>query len=518
MKAAAVTGFLRGLFRRPAPASSVGGGAAGPEFLYHGAYTALGYRVIRTAVRDGQLATAGSGKLHERLDRGRLLDLSREFYRDDPLYGGVIDRMADYTVGNGFTLQCKSKNPDWNRLVETWWKESFWKRPEIKQNLSGAGVEQMVATELFRSGDVGAVKTQYGKLQLVEAEQVAGPGLMDDGVKRGEQGEPLEYSVAPFREMGGVDISRARAYTPAEFLFVVKPDRPSSSRGVPPLSSSFTMLRRIADIFDSEALARNLQARLAISVTKEGGPQWGKNQSKEDATKTGAEGDPAKRIFMWDAGLVFTGKPGEKVESIQRSAPGASFEQELIPFLRFVGARLGIPLEFVYLDWTKTNYSQARAILEQAMATFVKWQELLEEFFHRPVFEWAVDRAMAFGELPLPKGDDYLAHEWIRPAWPWIDQLKEAQAYGEQLDRGLITHAQVLKSRRIDREDFLDQREREVSTAIERSQKLEKKYGVKVPYQIFMGQKPEPASTPLPGEREDRAEEGETRKPEKEAA
>lgn len=485
--------FFRSIFGRAVPPTR----HYGQEDLvqYRGGWNATGYRVVRTAARDGQMATPGSGQQHERPDRAKLLDLSRELYRDDFLYSGIINRATDYTVGGGFGLQMRTKNEDWNALVEAW-RKRYWLLPEIRQDKSGLEVERMVAKELFRTGEATAVKTNRGTLQLIEAEQLVGVGYREDGIKRDEFGAAVEYSIAPWREYGGVDIARAQATAAAYVLYAFSADRPSSSRGIPPLAPAFSMFRRISDIFDAETLARLIQSRLALSITKDAGPAWATGASKEDPNKTGVEGDIAKRIMLWDAGLVFTGRSGEKIESIDRGAPGVNFEQEITPFLRATGAPLGIPLEFVFMDWTKTNYSQSRAILEQASVTFQRWQALMESCFHRPSFEWALERAIVSGELPTPPVDDYTAHEWIKPAFPWIDALKEAQAYGEQLDRGLVTHAQVLKSRNIDRGDFLEQRDAEVRSAIARSKAIEKETGVKVPWQIFAGQKAEPPAAP----------------------
>lgn len=475
---------------RPSPA----GAPRGQEYFYKGTYAATGYHVVRVAVRDGALATSGSGHQHEKPDRPKLLDLSREFYRDNPIYHGIIDRAAAYSVGSGFGLQARSSRKEWNRVVEQWWA-GFWRRPEIRQHLSGPGLERMVAKELFRTGEAAALKTRYGVLQLVEAEQIAGAGgLQDDGIKRGDFGEPVAYRVCPYRATGGVDVARGVEVSPRDMVYLQDPDRPSSSRGIPPLASTFSMFRRIDDVFDAEALAWTIQSRLAIAITKEGGAGWAQQASADDAAKSGQAGDIAGRVMLWDAGMVFTGKPGEKIESIQRNIPGQNFGEALTPFLRALGGPVGIPLEFIFMDWTRTNYSQSRAILEQARMTFLTWQLLMEDFFHRPVYEWALERAIERKEVPQPPKDDWNAHEWIKPAFPWIDQLKEAQAYGEQLDRGLTTHAQVLMSRDTDRGDFLEQRKREVREAIAAAQELEKETGVPVPWQIFAGQKPPPAS------------------------
>lgn len=169
------------------------------------------------------------------------------------------------------------------------------------------------------------------------------------------------------------------------------------------------------------------------------------------------------------------------------------------------------------LDWTKSNYSQCRAILEQVSVTLTEWQTLLEEFFHRPTYEWVIQRAMDSGELPM--NDQWDEHEWIYPTFPWIDQLKEAQAQGLQVDRGFTTHADVVKAKGHDRDEVLVQLEGEVRQAIDIAKKIEASTGVKVPWETFAGRLPalvaSPAAQPAqdPASSEDQAQDEEDKKP-----
>jgi lambda family phage portal protein len=467
-----------------------------------GAYSALGYHAVRVATREGRLGTAASGDAHAKYDRLKLLDLSREFFRDNAIYGGMISKAAENIAGSGFGLQAKTGSPEWNSQAESiwrgWWNEQS---PEIKGLQSGPAVEEMVARELLLCGDVGAIKTDRGLLQLIEAEQIRGPGLMDDGIVKDSVGAPEQFYVAPYLSQisGAPSVSSAKKVGRADFLFIVKPERPSSIRGVPPAQAAFSMLHRVNDVCDAEALAWQLLSRMAVSITRAGGANLAYQETEDDDTKD-QTADLASRVHYVDGGLIFHGEPGEEVKGIDRNIPGKDFTASLTTFLRLLGLPLGLPLEFILLDWTKSNYSQARAILEQAHASFAKWQALLEFGFHRPAYAWRISRAITAGELK-PR-EDWNAHEWIKPRFPWIDQLKEAQAMGTQIERSFATQAQVLKSQGLDREEVLTQRETEVQDAIERAKKIEKKTGEKVPWQIFAGLpvSVSPAAAPQPGD------------------
>jgi len=96
-----------------------------------GAYSAVGYKSAVVAMQENRSASSGSGDLHAQFQRTALLNQSRQFKRDNGIYSGMIDRAVSYIVGNGFTLQAKTADPEWNAAAETIWK-TFWKDPEIR--------------------------------------------------------------------------------------------------------------------------------------------------------------------------------------------------------------------------------------------------------------------------------------------------------------------------------------------------------------------------------------------------
>ena len=458
-----------------------------------GTYTQLGYRTVRTAHAERRHAVGGSGERHMTFDRMQLINQSRQFMRDNGIYRGMILRAVNYIVGNGFTLQAKTKPKRLNAKIEALWKE-YWRRPVITRRMSGRQAERMVCRELFVAGDVGAIKTtDAGTLQLIESEQIVGKKeLRNDGMVRDRVGRATGYWVSGWGRGGQVDLRTARRYDPQNFLFLADPDRPSSARGVPPAQASFPMLHRINDVCDSEALAWQLLARLALSVTRDeaGARAFGESTADSDATGT----EMAMRVQEIGYALLFHARPGDEIKGIERNIPGKDFGASVTMFLRLLGLPLGLPLEIILLDWTKSNYSQSRAVLEQAYVTFLAWQMLLADFFMEPVYRWQLARWVKQGLVP--DREDIAEHAWLMPTFPWLDKLKEAQAYGEQIDRGMTTLGQVCKGLKQDRVEVIDAREAEILDAIARAQAIEKKTGVSVPWQILAGMKSETATKP----------------------
>ena len=159
-----------------------------------------------------------------------------------------------------------------------------------------------------------------------------------------------------------------------------------------------------------------------------------------------------------------------------------------------IGLASGMPLELILLDWSQANYSQSRAVLEQAYQTFCDWQDLLEDLHYQPLFDWQLNALLKEAGAKAPA--EGVIVEWTRPAFAWIDQLKEAQARGLKMDRGFALHADVLKELGRDREQVVMGREREIRDAIEKAKQIKADTGVDVSWQLFCGLSAPKAESP----------------------
>jgi len=442
-----------------------------------------GYDAARTLNRVDGHTSGGlqSGAYHESIYRDQLLSQSREFYRNNMLYKGIIDRCVNYVIGGGFGVQFRTSDQAWNEKAESLW-EDYWRRPERRGILPGPRVERLVLQERLIAGDVLALLLSSGLIQLVESEQIRGPDYKTSGITTDGFGKPVSFRLVPYSDFGHLEYGSGKDHKAEDVLFVVDPERPSSLRGVPACQSAFPMLHRINDVCDSEAVAWQLLSRLPISRTRVNGPELAFGDSTADPQSDDF------RVTDLDYAMIFEGAPGDEIRAIDRNIPGRDFPQSLTMFMRLLGLPLGLPLEIVLLDWTKSNYSQSRAVLEQAFQTFESHQLVQEMLFLRPLITWRVQKWIDSGELsPNPEAFNPKKLELLPPTWPWIDQLKEVQAHTEKVERGFITHSQVCKALHRDRDELMEQRQREVMDAIERAKLIEATTGVKVPWEIFAG-------------------------------
>jgi len=420
--------------------------------------------------------------------------MSRQLSRNNGIYRGVLQRFATYVVGNGFRYQAHTTDVAWNQAAEKLWR-AWWMRPEANRTRLGCQVGQMVATELATCGDMACIMLGSGRIQLIESEQIAST-IVPDGLIRDADGQPTGLLISRWDEHGMLRKEQAHSYAlDTQAVFLVDPERPSGTRGVPPMQSSFSMLHRINDVADAEALAWQLLARFAVSISREGASEDAYLSSRED-TERGSDtdgGDISNRVTELDMGLIFHGAPGETVRGVERNVPGKDFGASMATFLRLLGLPLGMPLELVALDWTKSNYSQSRAVIEQARVTFQRWQELIEAGFFRPICEWLIGRWVATGALA--DREDALVMSFDRPSFPWIDQLKEAQAYSLRVERGFLPQRAVCRALNVDRDDVVAERDMEIRDAIARAQAIEADTGVLPPWEVFAGL-PIPSSAP----------------------
>jgi capsid protein len=463
----------------------------------HGKYTALGYRSARVATREGRVYSDGSGDLHLEYDRKSLINQSRAFYRDNAIYRGIINRAVSYISGSGFRLRVLGPDVAANQALEAAWR-NWYRRPDVRGILSGSKSSQMVCREAMVCGDTGCLKTDQGLVQYVEAEQIT-DGRNGTGIRCDEYGKPVAFGVCPYSAQGRLAVSKIKPQAAADFLFITDPSRPSQTRAEPVLQSAFAMLHRINDVCDSEAFAWQMLSRLALSVTREKGDEkaWGESVPDPSKAAPDTSGDIAARLMALDYAIIYHGVPGDKVEGIARNIPGENFTDSLRTFLRLLGLPIGMPLELILLDWSQANYSQSRAVLEQAYQTFCDWQQLLEDSYYQPLWSWKLPAIRA--AAGVSESEEPIAVEWIKPSFPWIDQLKEAQAQAVKLDRCLTTHGHVCKELNLDREEVVLARMAEVTDAILRARQIETATGTAVPWQIFAGLEiPKPAAPTPP--------------------
>lgn len=170
--------------------------------------------------------------------------------------------------------------------------------------------------------------------------------------------------------------------------------------------------------------------------------------------------------------------PGTRMNLKNVGAPGGvgmEFEQSL---LRYIAALLGVSYEELSKDFSKTNYSSARAGLTETWKTMQSKKKMFADRLASIIFSLWFEEMMNAGQIEamkyskLPNFYDglnreaYTAAEWIGASRGQIDELKETQAAVLRIKFGLSTHEEELAKlgkdwRRVYRQLERERKERE---------------------------------------------------------
>ena len=148
--------------------------------------------------------------------------------------------------------------------------------------------------------------------------------------------------------------------------------------------------------------------------------------------------------------------PGSRLNFKNVGAPGGigmEFEQSL---LRYIASLLGVSYEQLSKDFSKTNYSSARAGLTESWKTMQSKKKLFADRLATIIYMLWFEEAMNAGQLETMKysklpnyyeglnAEAYTACEWIGASRGQIDELKETQAAVLRIKFGLSTHEEEL--------------------------------------------------------------------------
>ena len=165
-------------------------------------------------------------------------------------------------------------------------------------------------------------------------------------------------------------------------------------------------------------------------------------------------------------GTVTVGQEGHKPHIISSARPGPTFDAFYERVLRAAAASTGQPYEMVAKDFSKTNYSSARAALLEVWKLHTLYQDWLIRGYLNCLWPMVLEEAWVRGLLAVPSGAPglwdsplitraWLSCIWTRPPRGQIDPTKEREA--EALGLASMTDFETLAKTR-QREERLLQR------------------------------------------------------------
>ena len=195
-------------------------------------------------------------------------------------------------------------------------------------------------------------------------------------------------------------------------------------------------MQRLRDVHDYEESER-IAARMAAELT-------GFIKRTHEFTGT-VDNDTSERLLQMQAGAFFELLPGEDVGTISSNRPNSGLADFRAAMLRAVAAGTGTRFSAIARDYNGT-YSAQRQELVEATVHYRALFKVLVNNWYRPVWRRFLDQSdIAFGaEIDQATFTDV---EFRPPALPWIDPVKEAQAWKILADEEFESRDEIIRLR-----------------------------------------------------------------------
>lgn len=459
-----------------------------------------------------------------RNSREKVRNIVRQLIVGNPYARGAMDRLVGNVVGRGIRPQSAveadtaesvplKKPPGWTVIeekaaerfrnaAEAYFAE-FASECDVAGKLNFFEMQEVLLRSVIHDGEaivnLPRADNRWGfGIELIEADRLGTPikKLTDKTIRDGVEvdattGAPQAYWVASshpgdslavglssyeriprWLEMaGGIRLPRC--------LHPFRVTRPGQTRGFSDFAPTLHIFEDLHRYWEAEIMAARIAACYGVFVTSPVSAQLQAN--------AGGSNEDGDRIETLEPGRIQYLYPGEAVNFGNPQRPNSAFEAFTQALLRAIGVAVGLPFELIGLDFSKTNYSSARASLLEARRGFQARQAFLIHQFCRPVWEMVILTGVLRGDLDargfMARKRDYLHAVWTPPSWGWVDPVKEYQAAKGSIRSYLSTHAEELAARGLDFD--------EVAVEAAREHKKLKGMGLPSPWDVVaVGEKP----------------------------
>jgi lambda family phage portal protein len=403
---------------------------------------------------------------------------TRDIVRNDPTAQSGVSRLVEMLVGAKLILSSKPnaralgldrKNKKHREIIrelaadiEGEWYEFAnepCKRFDAQRRLTGNGMFRLLARTFvtmneataflkWKSGgrystcvraiDPDRLSNPYG--QPVSQKLRGGVEFDDDGVPMAyhvRNGHPADWYIVP-QPMTWTRIPRCTPSGRPVFIHGFEPDREDQARAMTPFAALIKRLRMIGKFSDTELASATVNALFAAFV-KSSLPI---GEATAAFTPQSVLTLEDKRLGHWEkfpphlGGVRIPVMPiGDEIQINSSPRQTTAFPDFQAAFLQSIAAALGISYEQLSMDWSKVNYSSARAALNEVWR---HTQMLLAAFVDQvvlPIHYAQLEEAFDRGYIKPPPGAPdfwdrpgaYLRARWIGPGRGYVDPVKEAQ-------------------------------------------------------------------------------------------
>lgn len=426
--------------------------------------------VVRDALSPDQLVERSATHLRAQ---------ARDLERNHDIARGILRTMVNNIVGaHGIGIEPQPRRADGSIHKEyaaalskayTDWS----RKPEVTKRHTWHKVQRLMCKTWLRDGEafaqelIGPVQLYAHGSRIPFSLEMIEPDLCPfeytdgnatvNGIERNTWGEHRRFwfwKSFPGDVRGSIFSRSDMKSLPADLVHhVALLDRIGQTRGVTEFASIITRLADIKNYEESERIAAQFAAALTAYVKRDSPDGY-------DGPLEDADGKPKPRSLSMAPGMIIDDlAPGEDIGMINSNRPNPNLYTFRQGQLRAVAAGVGASYSSIAKDYSGTFSSQRQELVQE----WVNYAVLTDEFvgmFVQPVWETLVRVCAMSGQVAVPPDvvpgteDDCL---YVAQQMPWIDPLKEANAWLTLVRAGFAAEVEVIRKRGGTPRDVLEQ-------------------------------------------------------------
>jgi lambda family phage portal protein len=441
--------------------------------------------------------------------RNLLTARTRDLSYNNAWVNGALQRHVDDAIGQQFQLSVRLDYKALN-VTKKWAEEAAgtlerefnsWSNDprcicDVTETSNFVGLLRTAYTSRFKNGEALALThfrnrpgTKFRTaIQLVSPDRLKNPlgqsngklqngNYLRNGIEVDVRGKPVAYHISEQKpgviSFKSMRINRRTSWGRAKIIHHFERDEVESSRGVGFLKSVVSKLKML-DRYERAELEAALISALNPAFIKSPMEQTFLDPDAQESVSGYQQGRSEyhdKKKYRLNGVQIPQLYPGEDFVFNASTRPNTAFEQFTATVLRYVAAGTGQSYEQLTQDWSKTNYSSARAALLQAWKFLVARREAFITGFVNQIWALWLEDALSLGVIILPKGAvpfwenpaAWCQSKWIGPGRGWVDPVKEQSASRMRVEDGISTlRDECAEMGGRDWQEVVDQRAREL--------------------------------------------------------
>lgn len=434
-------------------------------------------------------------------DIDSMMARSRDLTRNNGVMAGGIQTLRDNIVGATLRL---SATPDyrllgWSREQAREWgnnteaKFRSWSDTtecDAARTLNLLGLSLQALGGAMMNGDTACVPlwlpradAQWNtRLMMLEADRIKTPlelrhrNDIRGGIEFDDYGAPVAYYVLKHHPGDALLLNlmptavqeweRIPAYTDwgrRRFLHLHDKERTGQSRGKPIVASVMKDFHMSGKYASNELQASLANSLIAAFLESDLDPATAAEVFGTDTSSAWHQFMAKKpTVRQMEGAAILPLPPGAKLNSFSPGRPNPSFEAFMLASMRNIAAGMNMPYELLLKDFSRTNYSSARASLLEAWRYFNGRRRWMTDYWLRPIYELWLEEAVNCGQIDAPgfyaNRYAFTRARFIFGGRGWVDPVKDATAAQIRIAAGFSTLEQECAEQGLDHEEVMDQR------------------------------------------------------------